>query len=314
VSILRIDRGASYFVKLNVLVLAADDDFARDVKASIERQYDRSAVRIADNVGDAAESFRETQHDVLIAEMGPDHYDFAQMCRRIRNGGIGAHPFPILTIYLSQPNLVHVRQVIDCGPDDVMAAPLGEGQLLMRLAALSRSRPPFVVTRDYVGPTRRKENPPGSEVIPEIHVPNPLASKIKRQSDLTFRRELDGAMARIDNLKVQRCGVQIAWLTKALTQRIYEIGGTDRSAIALLEQLSTMVRRLCELTARWRLISFEDDALALETVAKAIKSARGALDVRLLEEITNIACRIMDQITRRLAIDAPAIETMPESS
>ncbi|HIJ37420.1 MAG TPA: response regulator transcription factor [Rhodospirillaceae bacterium] len=293
-----IDSGSSYFVKLSILVITKDNDFRQEIKSILEHQYSRGDLAITDEFKEAINKFKQTQFDLVILQAGQNDLNYARFCKEIRDGRIGSHPFPIVCFYLTRPTPEFMQNVIDCGPDDILKMPLVASHLLTRLDGLARSRLPFVVTRNYTGPTRRKENPPGAEVIPEIEPPNPLAAKIKRLSELALTKEIDAASQRISQLKFQRQGVQLNWLAKTIYETVYRIGGTDSTVLANVEEIKNVSQKLYNDTAQWRRSTISDDTKALNDIAKAIQTARGDFDVTLLTDLVDVTERIQAEINR----------------
>jgi len=299
-----IDGGSSYFIKIKAMLISKNVHFIQELQDIISQKYEHTELYITDNVNDAFASFKENQYDLVISEIGKDDFAFAQLCKGIRDGKIGEHPFPIVEFFLNQPDPDFIRRVVDCGPDDILLMPLVPPQFLTRLEYLSQSRMPFVVTLNYTGPTRRKTARPGSEVIPEITVPNPLAAKIKRLGDLSFRRELEHASNRIGALKVQRLGVQLHWLAKMVRDRVLKIGGTDNATLSHVGDLILVAKAISTGISRLQNRSIENNTRSLSAAAKAILAARGEFDVAILGDIVESSERIMTELMRIFPAEA----------
>ena len=75
--------------------------------------------------------------------------------RRVRHRAVGNDPFMVILLTTWDLNADAVRAVLNSGADDLLARPYTIGQLQQRLTAAVSGRKPFVVTADYVGPSRR---------------------------------------------------------------------------------------------------------------------------------------------------------------
>jgi len=83
----------------------------------------------------------------------------APMITEIRRGALGPHPFPIVIALVDAGDLATLREVSNCGPDDVVAQSSEPQDLLDRINVfLAGNRRPLVVNDGYAGPERRGED------------------------------------------------------------------------------------------------------------------------------------------------------------
>jgi hypothetical protein len=189
-----------------------------------------------------------------------------------------------------------IHKVADCGPDAILLLPLQPGQIESRLDILGNSRKPFVVTRGYTGPDRRNGPRDGAEVIPEIPVPNPLAARINRVSEMTLQREIDAASKRLATLRMRRYGIQLHWLAGAITETINLVGGTDAKVMGFCQEILDTLEavKIVSLDLQKGCLTELSETLAA-TVAE-IQSARGDFDIRLLTDIKTGAENLVGEI------------------
>jgi DNA-binding NarL/FixJ family response regulator len=80
----------------------------------------------------------------------------APMISEVRRGKLGPHPFPIVIVLADESDPASLRQISNCGPDDIILLPCEPEDLLDRINVfLTGGRRPLVVTPGYAGPERR---------------------------------------------------------------------------------------------------------------------------------------------------------------
>ena len=80
----------------------------------------------------------------------------APMISEVRRGKLGPHPFPVVVVLTEDREPANLRQISNCGPDDIVLLPCEPEELLSRLNVfLAGDRRPLVVTPGYAGPERR---------------------------------------------------------------------------------------------------------------------------------------------------------------
>jgi two-component system phosphate regulon response regulator PhoB len=92
---------------------------------------------------------------IVMSSVIKDRY-VAPMISEIRRGKLGPRPFPIVIALVTDTDPGALRQVSNCGPDDIIALPCAPQTLLDRINLfLGGARRPLVVTEGYAGPERR---------------------------------------------------------------------------------------------------------------------------------------------------------------
>jgi CheY-like chemotaxis protein len=171
---------------------------------SLSDTGDLAAIEAALSAGDV---------DLLICDTGIAEGRVNDLTRRVRHQELGANPFPVVVSITGDPTSEAIRDIIDSGADDLLAKPVSTGKLVERILLLAQDRKRFVVTSDYIGPTRRQAPRPGTEMIPEIEVPNPVKLRATGRVDpdaLTDDIEWNARL--LDELRLERCVVQIGYL------------------------------------------------------------------------------------------------------
>ena len=135
--------------------------------------------------------------DLIVAENELQDGKISDLTRRIRHHEAGDNPFLVVITLMEELTSEAINNVIDSGTDDLLTKPISPALLIERVESLTRERKRFVVTTDYVGPTRRRKSRPGSQEIPEFKVPNSLQLKAAGLYDAERYRRRITEIARI---------------------------------------------------------------------------------------------------------------------
>jgi two-component system, OmpR family, response regulator MprA len=128
-----------------VLVVEDDTDIAGVLRRSLDKEgYE---VRVAADGEAALDQAGDFEPDAVVLDLGLPKLDGVEVCRRLRNGG----DMPILI--LTARDAVEARvEGLDSGADDYLVKPFEREELLARLRAMLRRRPPrgsgFLVVDD----------------------------------------------------------------------------------------------------------------------------------------------------------------------
>jgi two-component system response regulator MprA len=118
-----------------VLVVEDDEDIADVLRRSLRQEgHD---VRTAADGEEALEAARDFSPDMVVLDLGLPKLDGVDVCRRLRSEG--DVPILILTARSDTDDRV---EGLDAGADDYLVKPFERAELLARLRALMRRRPP----------------------------------------------------------------------------------------------------------------------------------------------------------------------------
>jgi DNA-binding response OmpR family regulator len=138
-----------------VLVVEDDADIAGVLRRSLDKEgYD---VRIAGDGEAALEESTVFEPDAVVLDLGLPKLDGVEVCRRLRQDG----DVPILML-TARDALESRVEGLDSGADDYLVKPFERDELLARLRALMRRRPPRGSAYLVVGDL--KLNPDSREV------------------------------------------------------------------------------------------------------------------------------------------------------
>ncbi len=118
-----------------VLVVEDDDEIADVLRRSLRQEgHD---VRTAVDGEEALQAAHDYAPDLVVLDLGLPKLDGVEVCRRLRADG----DVPILILTARTDTEDRVRG-LDAGADDYLAKPFERAELLARLRALMRRRPP----------------------------------------------------------------------------------------------------------------------------------------------------------------------------
>jgi two-component system response regulator MprA len=168
-----------------VLVVEDDADIAGVLRRSLDK--DGYEVRVAGDGDAALEQSGLFEPDAVVLDLGLPRLDGVEVCRRLRADG----DVPIL-ILTARDALDSRIEGLDSGADDYLVKPFEREELLARLRAILRRRPPrgsaFIVVGDL------RLNPDTHEVF-----------RAKRRVELTAREfELLEHLMRNERIVVSR--------------------------------------------------------------------------------------------------------------
>src|ERR671919_1181124 len=131
--------------RARVLVVEDDTEIAEVLRRSLRMEgYD---VRLAGDGEAALEASAVFEPDAVVLDLGLPRLDGVEVCRRLRAGG----DVPILML-TARDALDSRVEGLDSGADDYIVKPFERDELLARLRALLRRRPPrgsaFLVVGD----------------------------------------------------------------------------------------------------------------------------------------------------------------------
>ena len=168
--------------------------------------------------------------------------------------------------------------------------------MIDRIKLLIKSRKPFVVTTDYVGPDRRKPSD-REDTLPRVEVPNPLRAKATGTKDIVLdQKAMADAIAAINLHKLERHAVQICVLTELIVPA-YQSGALDQSVNDNLDRLRYVAedtgRRLSG-TKYAHIAELCDSLISVVETIAAGDSATPERDLLLLPNLAKAIAKTFD--------------------
>lgn len=149
-SVIRID-----FAKLRVLVIEDNQNMRRLVRTLLSGLGCRE-IHEAEDGAAGLEVFREYAPDIVVSDWVMPIMDGLDFTRAVRSPTLSANPYvPIIILsgYSERSRVVAAR---DAGVTEFIVKPISPKSLHNRLVAVVASPRPFVETKDFFGPDRRR--------------------------------------------------------------------------------------------------------------------------------------------------------------
>lgn len=143
----------------NINVLVLDDN--KHMRTLVQSILHALGVKNIRDANDAADAFKELQHfhaDVIICDwhMEPlDGLDFVRLVRTAKDSPNPYVPIIMLTGHTEHRRVVEAR---DAGVNEFLAKPISAKALYQRFASIIDTPRPFIRTKTYFGPDRRRQN------------------------------------------------------------------------------------------------------------------------------------------------------------
>ena len=166
------------------------------------------------------EACQKSPPDIALCEAQGQAEELCALIQQMRQGGAGYNPFIVIIVTAWEKNTALINRVVTSGADDLLLRPFSTALLGQRIEAHVDRRKGFVITTDYVGPDRRKDNDRVSNVE-MFEPPNSLKMKAKdRLSGDEIARKLDAelkvAREKLTTEKLRRDSFQVCVLWRLL--------------------------------------------------------------------------------------------------
>lgn len=143
--------------KLSVLVVD-DSQFMRNLVESILHALRVKNVSLS---ADAAEAFivlGHSQIDLVLVDWVMEPLDGLDFVRLVRTGKDSPNPYIPVIMLTGHTEAWRVRQARDVGVNEFMAKPLSAKALYQRIVSVIDNARPFIRTKTFFGPDRRRKN------------------------------------------------------------------------------------------------------------------------------------------------------------
>jgi DNA-binding response OmpR family regulator len=160
-----------------------------------------------------ADCLRKRPPDLAICEMQGADAELCAMIQTLRQGVEGYNPFIVIIATAWEKNAALISRVVNSGADDLLLRPFSTSLMASRIETHIQRRKGFVVTSDYVGPDRRRDQgrPSNAELF---DAPNSLKMKAQdrltpEQTALRLETELRAAKDVLNTEKLRRDAFQL---------------------------------------------------------------------------------------------------------
>jgi len=269
------------------VVVADPDPRARTIAKKTLIQAGFRKILTGHSLAFVRESFDIEMPELLIAETELPDGDFSEFVNDLRHHKIGNNPFLVVSALTNNPTPELVKKVIQAGADDLLSKPFNVDTLLRRVGRLIHERKPFVVTGDYVGPTRQAKSQKEADAE-RFHAPNTLKARALNEGSVDeVQAMVDAAINQVNTKALEAHAEDIDELVTIVAPRLVE-GFVDATSRLCLDRL-----RYASEDANRRLGGTQYDHVSelCQTLLKIVNSLRncggtpGARDVKLLEPL-----------------------------
>lgn len=182
------------FHRLRFLVVDDNAHMRRIVRQLLHGFGSREIYEAEDGAA-GLEAFTGHNPDILITDWAMPIFDGIELTKTIRQPGSNANPFVPVIMLSGHSEKRRVMEARDAGVTEFLAKPIAAKALYERILSVVLSPRPFVQTKTYFGPDRRRnvisnyagperrKGAEGVKVIPVTPLDATLAGRTRSRSD-----------------------------------------------------------------------------------------------------------------------------------
>jgi CheY-like chemotaxis protein len=145
------------FDRLKLLVVD-DNAHMRKLVATILRAFGVNEIFEAPDGERALELMREGNPDVVVLDWMMEGMSGLDFTKQVRTSAQSPNPFVPIIMLSGHTHIDYVRQARDAGVNEFLAKPVSVTAILTRLISVIEHPRPYVRTRAYFGPCRRRRS------------------------------------------------------------------------------------------------------------------------------------------------------------
>lgn len=281
------------YKNIRTVLFERDSDVRQSIKSTLSREQFTNTVATS-GLRTAMASIFNDDADLMLFDIDKDRKSICNMMQKIRLNEIGGNPFPVSIAISGDSDYVNIRQSVNAGFDVLLLKPFSMATLCKRIHHLMKSRSPFVVTSDYIGPDRRQltHNRRNQRPIPTVIVPNPL--KIKAEGEMTageMQRCIKESIVQINDQRVICHGEKIGDLVGSLVSQ-YMLEGLDEDFATELKKLDKICTDMDRRLRRSKFAHVAELGSTLQTVVTRILECPMSPESRDIDLMQNLASAI----------------------
>jgi DNA-binding response OmpR family regulator len=147
---------ASYSLeRLNFLVVD-DNKHMRALVKTILHAFGSKNVHDASDGADAFKELRVFPADIIITDWNMDPLDGIDFTRLVRTGKDSPNPFVPIIMLTGHTEMHRIIEARDNGVNEFLAKPISAKSLYSRIRTIIEKPRPFIRTKSYFGPDRRR--------------------------------------------------------------------------------------------------------------------------------------------------------------
>lgn len=233
--------------------------------------------------------------DLAVCEVNGADNELCATIQALRQGGEGYNPFIVVIATAWEKNAELIARVVNSGADDLLLRPFSTALLGSRIETHIQRRKGFVVTTDYVGPDRRRDQsrPSNAELF---EPPNSLKMKAKERltPDVMAQRldlELRAAKDVLNTEKLRRDAFQLCVQWRLMQEQVPGRASIDDA----LNRIAALVRSIAK---RSRDTEFEAAAGWCESILAAVEGLQLGVDRNASMHLLGHAALSLNQVFR----------------
>ena len=143
------------FDRLKILVVD-DNQHMRKLVVTILQAFGAIQIFEAADGEHAWTILRDANPDVILLDWQMEGMNGLEFARMVRTSENSPNPFLPIIMLTGHTHIDHVRQARDAGVNEFLAKPVSVKAILTRLISVIEHPRPFVRTKSYFGPCRRR--------------------------------------------------------------------------------------------------------------------------------------------------------------
>jgi len=143
------------FDRLKILVVD-DNQHMRKLVVTILQAFGTIQIYEAADGEHAWAILRDANPDVILLDWQMEGMNGLEFARMVRTSPNSPNPFAPIIMLTGHTHVDHVRQARDVGVNEFLAKPVSVKAILTRLISVIEHARPFVRTKSYFGPCRRR--------------------------------------------------------------------------------------------------------------------------------------------------------------
>ncbi len=143
------------------VLLADDNPHMREIVSVLLNNFGIKQIRSVSDGGRGLEVLKIWQPDLAIVDFKMDPIDGVEFTKRVRTGTDSRNPYLPIIMMTGHSARSRVFEARDAGVTEFVVKPVNARTLLDRIMAVIYRPRPFVRTKTYFGPDRRRHAEPG---------------------------------------------------------------------------------------------------------------------------------------------------------
>jgi DNA-binding response OmpR family regulator len=277
------------FERAETLVLDPTPANGESLRSSL-KMIGLQRIKLVTSIDEATQYARANVCDLFLADITQHTDHTCDFVRRMREGGAGANPFLHVVLLAWKLDNDLVRQSVTCGADEFVTRPFSVAFLEARFKMLMATRADFVVTGEYIGPDRRRDQNRNKDVK-TFAAPNSFKVKCDEslntpQAGAALRAHIKATCAMLNGERIQKVALRLPVLVSFLKDAFVDMAPLEPD----LERLSATAS---DVIVRARNSGARDVLAEAEMIFDAIKGAQDGVNVAAqIETIARLSERL----------------------